>query len=419
MSDAPEIKPARPERLSFRFAREKDRLALRFGRRPSGSGCFLVLWLIGWTVGCVFLAGMVIREPKIFNFLFAVPFWASWIFVFCVILNQFFNREYVLLDSQGLAFERRVLIRIASRLVPLGELQSFTSYQKNMHQEGQPPPEGIETRTLGRPLRFGEFKSNEEKAWLLSELNDHLATLQIDLPDRKQSDAVQIAAKKSGKAIQAEEPSATEPIPDDWGLVLKLAPMPVDPPSDTRWVRVDDFGEISFCRQGKFTPSAVAGLLFVNLFWNGIVSVFVCVLLGVMPMNNPMPRTMWWGLLVFLIPFEVIGAIMFLGLIALLLEPFHRTCWTFGRGEIENRCAWFGVGWRRRYEFLGLDRLEIGRYVKKQGFSPSPETGPAFRLILIDPDNVELCAVKSLTEGEARWIGDVLLRERPLWFGKR
>jgi hypothetical protein len=416
MSDAPEVKPARPRKLSFRFAREDDRLALRFGRRPSGAGCFLLLWLTVWTVGCVFLAGMVIKEPKVFSLLFAIPFWASWILVFCILLNQFFNREYILLDARGLSFERRVLIRLSSRRLPLEEIQSLESYQKNMQQEGQPPPEGIETRTLGQPLRFGEFKSDEEKAWLLDQLNDHLGFLQNGRSDRINKLPARIAPPDIRGNSGADQPHDPEPVPEGRGLALKLSSLPVAPPSDCRWTREDDFDEISFLQKGKFSPSGLGGLLFVNLFWNGIVSVFVGVLLGFAPMQNPIPTVAWWGLFVFLIPFEVIGALMFLALIAQLLEPFRRTRWNFGRGEIESRCDWFGIGFRRRYEFLGLDRLEIGVARKKQGFSPASGTGPTHRLALIDGENVELCALKNLTEGEARWIGDAILRERPLWF---
>ncbi|MBN2581270.1 MAG: hypothetical protein JXB10_19980 [Pirellulales bacterium] len=419
MSDAPEVKPARPQRLSFRFAREDDRLALRFGRRPSGHGWGLGLWLIGWTVGCVVLVGVVVKEPKVFTFLFAVPFWASWIFVFCLVLNELFNCEYVLLDRQGLAFERWVLVRLSSRRVPLEEIQSFASYEKNLRQEGSLPPEGIEAQTLGKPLLFGEAKSDEEKAWLLDQLNEHLAVLHGGRPGRIEGDTDRVTERVARAKTEAEEPAALEPIPAGRGLALKPSPQPVSPPSDCRWMREDSFSEISLFQEGKFSPSAVGGLLFINLFWNGIVSVFVGVLLGVAPMDNPVPDAMWWCLFFFLIPFEVIGAIMFFGLLIHLFEPVRRTRWTFGRGEIQCRWTWLGIGLRRRYEFLGLDRLEISESVKKYTLSSPTGKEPGHRLKLIDADNVELCSINKLTEGEARWIGDVLLRERPLWFGGR
>ncbi len=47
---------------------------------------------------------------------------------------------------------------------------------------------------------------------------------------------------------------------------------------------------------------AVAGLLFINAFWNGIVLVFVLALCGLMPMDDGPEGWEWWGMFVFLIP---------------------------------------------------------------------------------------------------------------------
>ena len=60
-----------------------------------------MLWLVGWTVGCVFLTRMVIRQPNLFNILFAAPFWASWLFVFFFMIKTFFQQDELLLDREG------------------------------------------------------------------------------------------------------------------------------------------------------------------------------------------------------------------------------------------------------------------------------------------------------------------------------
>jgi hypothetical protein len=39
-----------------------------------------------------------------------------------------------------------------------------------------------------------------------------------------------------------------------------------------------------------------------------------------------------------------------------------------------------------------------------------------FTLAFVDRTSADVCTIKELTEGEARWIGDVVLRERPRWF---
>lgn len=82
--------PAQPRRLTVRFEQTVDRLSLTYRSRHWGRGCALLVWLIGWTVGCVYLAGEVRANPNAANVMFAVPFWSSWIFVFFVVLKSFF-----------------------------------------------------------------------------------------------------------------------------------------------------------------------------------------------------------------------------------------------------------------------------------------------------------------------------------------
>ena len=120
--------PLRPERLRTRFSRTGDSASVSWRLRGErGAGCFLLLWLTGWTVGCLFLAAEAIREPKVFTFLFAVPFWASWVFVFALILKSFFQREALSLDHDGARYVKRVLIPLSVRHVPLDEVRRFAT----------------------------------------------------------------------------------------------------------------------------------------------------------------------------------------------------------------------------------------------------------------------------------------------------
>jgi hypothetical protein len=70
--------PARPEKLTVDFYEEPDGIAIH-KKRGGGPGVFLLLWLIGWTVGCVFLGAEVVKNPAAGTIAFAVPFWASWL----------------------------------------------------------------------------------------------------------------------------------------------------------------------------------------------------------------------------------------------------------------------------------------------------------------------------------------------------
>ncbi|MCL4206240.1 MAG: hypothetical protein KJ000_27465 [Pirellulaceae bacterium] len=62
MKTSPRTNPERSGRLRSRFDLSGSRLTI-LCRRIDPMRCFLLLWLIGRTVGCVFLAGMAIQQP--------------------------------------------------------------------------------------------------------------------------------------------------------------------------------------------------------------------------------------------------------------------------------------------------------------------------------------------------------------------
>jgi hypothetical protein len=146
-----------------------------------------------------------------------------------------------------------------------------------------------------------------------------------------------------------------------------------------------------------------------------------------MPNGNQPQGAEWWGLFVFLIPFEAIGLLMFLALWAALLEPVRRSVWTFASHSVEQRLSWLGVGPRWTWWVESLDRIELARKGKgawrglqgaARGVDPEGD-GRVYALSLVDCGNSELCSIVGLTEGEARWIADTLLRERAGWFRRR
>lgn len=403
--------PARPQRLNATFQRSGEQLLLRCRSREWGGGVFMLLWLIGWTVGCVFLAGMVIRDPKLFHFLFAIPFWTSWIFVFCMLLKSFFQREELLLDREGVVYVEKIFVPRQRRKVPLDEIRSLDQYMAVVDSESGRCQSGIEIRTLGRPIRLAQGLSQPELDWLRFQLNDHLQQLQ--------------AARGQRREQPQEESAQVRPSENRSAIVLSPAKERVTPPSDCGWKRFDDFDEFGFVRRGRLSLGSLFGVAFVTLFWNGIVSVFVAVLWGLAPGEPQLQGIEWWGLFVFLIPFEVIGLVMLLAFLSTLLEPVHRTRWTFTRRGIEQRHTWLGLGPRWTWEVDSLDRLELRpddssdrrRFCSVNQVSACTSMGAEhYRLSLVDQNNRELCSIPSLTEGEARWIGDTLLKERGIWF---
>ena len=406
--------PPQPRRLKTAFRREGERLELRC-RNPSwASGCFMVVWLSMWTVGCVFLAGMVIRDPKPFNFLFAIPFWASWVAVFVALLYAFFAREQCVLDHQGATFQRWALVPLKSRFIPLDEIHGFDIFTTTVNAKSGATQNGLEMQTAGMSLRFLQGLPLGELQWLRSQLGEHLDLLK---------QAVQYAAGQLPEeaAALSHEPQSMELEVGD-SKPLALAPQPVPPPSDTRWQLDDAPDGPSFRQCGRFSFAAAGGLLFINLFWNGIVSVFVCELLGFAPGNKRPQGLEWWGLFLFLLPFEAIGLGMFVALLFVLLEPVRRTSWTFARAAIECRMQWLALGrtWTRGVVRCG--RLEVrrddaraarGQFHFKADNGTTGDDGGCYRLLFIDAENREVQSIGGLTEGEAQWIGDTVLRRRP------
>ena len=260
---------------------------------------------------------------------------------------------------------------------------------------------GIEMETLGQPLRFALGLDQPELLWLQDSLERHLA----DLRGRFHL-----------------EPPANDANPDvspdrnDRRRRTDLS----QPPSDSSWRREDDFEDITFRQRGRLLLSTVFYVLFVTVFCNGIVSVFVCVLWGVM--GDGPQGLLWWGMFFFLIPFEIFGMMIFIVLVLTVLEPMRCIAWRIGRSEITCRLTWFGVGRTWTYPIGQLGRIEVEDIeAKKKRLSnrtsaPWKSAEAKFRISLIDESDFEVCSIGGLTEGEARWMADVIRSERPAWF---
>ncbi len=197
-----------------------------------------------------------------------------------------------------------------------------------------------------------------------------------------------------------------------------MATTPLTPPSDSRWELLNDFHQLTFVTPGRFGCGTIGVLLFMNAFWNGIVSVFLMQLFGG---DDALQGGEWWGLFVFLIPFTVIGLIMFVGLLAALIEPFRRTRWSFTYGGAQWQMTWLGIGPRRSYPVDQLDRIELwtASQARSAFFSTDKDSqpmAPEYRLVFIDREEVQRFTVDGLSQGEARWMADVILRETRRWF---
>jgi hypothetical protein len=396
--------PARPEKLTVQFFAEGDRLAVqkKTGNAPV---FFLLLWLIAWTVGCVALAVNVIAKPQLGLILFGIPFWASWLLVAGFLVWIFFGSEMLVLTPEGAYFRRTALVNLSSRFVPRNEIlaarECLSTWQENDHYLW-----GIELQTAGKSLPCFFRLPDAERYWLIAELNRFLG---VNAPNAA-SQPVLASGNPSAALAYLSTPSNVE--------ILKPDPT-ASLPSDSTWTLDEGLDGYVARQSGRWQIASVLGGLFICLFWNGIVSVFVLILFGGLHNQRPMGRGEWWGLFFFLIPFEVIGAIMLFVFVAMLLEPWRRTEWWFTREQISRRYVWPVIRFTKVWPVNKLSRLELrtgkpnptGLTRKTQ-----PSLGSSNSLTLVTPENVDLCQIDNLTIGEARWFAQVLRERRPEWF---
>lgn len=397
--------PSRPDKLTTAIEHAGDRLTMTVPQR-GGPGCFLLLWLTGWTVGCVFLAGMVVADPAPWSIAFAVPFWAAWLLVAALVVWSFAGKEQLSLGGDQVEFVRTAIITLSQRVVPLDEVHGARTCRSRI-QENDQYLWGIEVKTVGKPFKFGFRLPERERLWLISQLNEILGQI------------------KSGESQTPPLPLRIDPESDSPGgnaVALHPGNTSATPPSDNSWVREDDFDSVTFHQRGRLQVGALCILLFINAFWNGIVSVFVMVLFGLAPGNNPAPHEIgWWGLFVFLIPFEVIGLLMFAALVVVLAEPFRQTWLRCERDRVVVESRWPFFRRRREWDVPPLDRLEL-RHAREQegGKIPTVQSFGSdrdYRLVFVTRENSDLCSIDTLTSGEARWLAGHLHRDRPEWFG--
>ncbi|MCA9060994.1 MAG: hypothetical protein KDA85_20925 [Planctomycetaceae bacterium] len=409
------VRPSRPEKLKVELHEHDGGIGFVLRHRGAGPGCFLLLWQIGWTVGCVFLIGQAIQKPSLTNFLFGLPFWSSWLVVAAILVWLWFGREsFVLLPDKAL-FVRSAWIRLSTREIPREEIVRFEQCRSS-YQENHRYLYGIRMVTAGKPLQLAFRLDDQERDWLIDRLNQ---TLNPDEPfvnsGTEESPADDSSAKRLGSLI-----TAARHIPILDAEPLAISPTPVKAPTDNRWRIESGVAAVWFTKRGQFSLGACLGLLFINAFWNGIVSVFVCVLWGLMPGQNAPPQGAgWWGMFFFLIPFEAIGLLMFAGLLACLLQPFYSVSWVFEENQIGRISEWPWFRRQRTWDTPERYQLVLRRRkrqrVLQQVKTQQPDNTTPFELAVVSKNNADLCTIEDVTSGEARWMADAILHARLSW----
>lgn len=369
--------PERPEQLHVTVEESADAITICKQKRQLAGGCFLGVWLSGWTIGCVFLAVAVVTKPEPFMMLFAVPFWASWLFVAALLSAMLFQREDIVLDSDGLLYTWRVLVPLHQRAIPVEELVRIECSESTNFEENDSPVAYVEVVGRGRPLLMLSHLPEADRRWVAAVLDRRLGEIQ---------------SRRS---------------PPGYGVSQRA----VDPPSDCSWSLEEDYDGATFSQRGRIAPLPLFLMLFLCLFWNGIVSVFALSLLGVAPGGPVLHSHEWWKLFYFLIPFVLIGLILSGLLLMIVLDPLRRVTWKFNRQEIQCRWSWIGLGRTYRYDAMRVGTIEQKIEKGSGGASFLPWnswvlTTASQRVILrlLDEHGTELTSLKGITLGEAEWM---------------
>lgn len=375
--------------------------ALLVETRPStGPRFFLLLWLIGWTVGCVFLATELIAEPSLGTFCFSIPFFVAWLAVAAFLVWFWFGRESLLIKSDEVLFRRTAIIELTTRRLPRAEVSAVKSCRSS-HTENDEHLDGIEIVCLGKSLKFGFRLSDHERAWIIQELSA-------------------VILEDDDSSIQPPALTQTVPRrdthPDFSSNRLTPAETLSNPPSDSAWKITLLPNEVTFQRSGSFKVGGFFTMSFICLFWNGCVSVFVLSLFGLMPGNNQLQASEWWGLFFFLIPFEVIGVAFLFAWLAIVFAPFSTTTLGIRNQAVIRLQQWPFFQSSKKVNSLEITEIHLresdGKRETSMGTIPSEET---FELAFISTDQQDLIIFKQLSRGDALWIAGHLLEFEDTW----
>ncbi|HEV3436684.1 MAG TPA: hypothetical protein VG122_04955 [Gemmata sp.] len=404
--------PAHPDRLSVDWHEQPDSLVLiKPNERPGGCVLlFLVVWLIGSAFGCGALLFKLVKEPSLEIILFAVMLCSAWLGVVALLIWSMFGKEMLFLDRNEAIFVRKIVVRFSSRVIPLQEVQGFREYTFVTHRRGREVRDSsIEMVTDGKPLQFAHGLEDDERAWLIHRLNCFL-TSNHNRPLGLRT-AIPSSTHSSGTAAANDWDECAE-------VLVALSGTLPTPPSDCSWRLTEGSDGFEVKQKGRLKIGTLATALLFNGALNGLVSLFLLALFGGTLNKIPLWGGKWWMVFAILIPFEAAGLFMFIALILVCIEPFRYVSWRFECDRIIRRKCRGLLGLTRTWYVVGPIRLELrGEGDEPQDRSPLTillDRSPC-RLVIVSEDNVDICVIENLTEGEARWLAHLIHKRCPQW----
>lgn len=393
--------PARPRKLKAQYEVVGDRLRVSWRRRDWPAAILILLFLAPWTVACGLLAFAFVVDPNLILLLAALPFWSLWCFLVATLVEMLAAYDEIDVNAMGLQRRSRTVFP-AQRKIELWELRScnVVSWQKFADEYGL-REYGIELQTWGRPLRVLEGLPEAELRWLANQFTEVVDNLRRAAP------------------ASAMQQALAEFADDQFPQRLARFDSALLPPSDCEWTSSKAVGVLEFANRGRRNWELVLGLVLVASIWNGFFGMFMALTCRA---HDTWMRVV---MILLLLPFLAIGLLMLIALASTMAEPLRRNTWRFTPLGIEAEVRWQTVGRRWFYACDRLDRIELDkanstrRGCLRNMLQPTKSLDPdecPYRLSFIGRDNVKVCEIISLTEGEARWIADQVLRNRPEWF---
>ena len=361
---------------------------------------FFIL-LAGVIAGIVYLCYLAFTRQELIGLVialgFTLPLCGVGALLLAVIAHMLYGKTRFVLDENGLESVYTCFqFKIKERIV-LADIRRFEKYVRQR-------PKGGSTTLLRVICRHKEVDFTPpagEIDNLCNRFNIFLGTLKAEI---------------------AGVPAKWE-VPAPIVIGLDTPPSHLKPPLGTRWRCETEYKGIKLQKRGEDKIGDVIGSLFTAIFWNGVVSIFVLILFGVIETEQQPQGNEWWVMFVFLIPFVACGLYLIVGVLDNILEWFRITTWRLAHGEAEFRTVRLFAR-TARHTLTGWNSLAVclpeGEEVKPELIAEGNHDAirefynacDSWQVAFFNAAGERLMAIENLHKPEAQWMADVCLREQ-------
>lgn len=328
-----------------------------------GISLFMAFWLTGWSFGCGMMIKELLTKFAWFTLLFSIPFFVAWIAGAVILLSTLFGTRQISLAKDRLEFVHRVILPISKTEVLFEEIVGL-----NVITQGN--FSNLIVQSSGEHLTISQNVSAERNEALRDFLYQQIPTIEKPRISSR-PEKIMVAGKR------------------------------LESPANCSWYFAESFGrETKLANQGSWELRSILFLMGINLFWNGIVSVFLVKAITV--------GSEWFELL-FLSPFVLIGLVMAVVLLFAVIDPFRKITYAFSDYEIEWSWKYFGIGRTKTWEINAP--VEIGIWLERDDIPDQYKDGTDYKLVFSCRGTKQM-EIDSLNLAEAEWIGTQLDSEQ-------